>query len=336
MIINGREIGAGKPPYIIAEISCNHGGYLDRALQLIWWAKYAGADIVKFQCYEPQAMTIDCDRDDFIMKEGPWQGAKLWDLYREASTPYAWFPKIAAKAKELKMPWFASVFDKRGVDVLEACGVPAFKIASFEITDIPLIKYAASKGKPMILSTGMASYDEIIEAKACVPPAQRAVLQCVSAYPARIEDYDLSYYSSVLHGISDHTLGHDLAVAATARGARIIEKHLCLARELGGPDAGFSTEPHEFKKMVQAVRATWGAIQPKETGTSSMEETSRQARRSLYCVKDIGKGQVVHEEHVRSVRPGYGLSPKEFDKVVGKKVARDVGRGEALTWEMFE
>lgn len=344
MNIAGREIGQGKPPYIIAEISCNHGGYLERALQLIWWAKYCGADAVKFQCYEPQAMTIDSDRNDFIMKDGPWKGHKLWDLYKEACTPYSWFPKIAAKAKELGIPWFASVFDKRGVDVLEACWAPAYKIASFEITDIPLIKYVASKGKPVILSTGMATADEIVAACDLVEKEKLGVLLCVSAYPAKMEDYDLSKLTDAVkfstliglpeYGISDHTMGHELAVAATACGTAMIEKHLCLARELGGPDAGFSSEPHEFKKMVKAVRGAWNAMQPKE-GTSE-EEPQRQARRSLYCVKDIGKGQVMCAEHVRSIRPGYGLAPKEIDWVIGRRVKRDVGRGEALSWEMFE
>lgn len=334
MNINGREIGPGQPPYIIAEISCNHGGYIDRALQLMWWAKYCGADAVKFQCYTAESMTIDCDRPDFILKDGPWKGKKLWDLYNENG--WYWFAPIARKAKELGITWFASVFDSRGIDLLDELGCPAYKIASFEITDLPLIRYAASKGKPVILSTGMATREEVEEAAACVEPGDRAILRCVSSYPAKPEDYDLRGLGLYADGISDHTLGHDLAIAATACGARIIEKHFTLARELGGPDAAFSMEPKEFKIMVKAVRATWQALQPKEAGASSVEEAQRQARRSLYCVHKIPAGAEVEPYHVRSIRPGYGLPPKEIDKVIGTRATRTIERGEALSWEMFE
>lgn len=341
MIIHGREIGPEQSPYIVAEASCNHGGTLERALSMIWWAKHSGADAIKFQAYGVNDMTLYCGKPDFMMKDGPWKGRMLWDLYDEAKTPYHWFPAIAAKAKEVGITWFASVFSKASVDLVDKLGAPAFKIASFEITDLPLIRYTASKGKPVIVSTGMANIDETIDVAAEIPWQNRAMLHCVSAYPAKPEDYDLhslkrseNNEAGITHGISDHTLGHDLAVAATACGARIIEKHFTLARELGGPDAGFSTEPHEFKKMVKAVRATWQAMQPKKRAESEVPQ--RQARRSLYCVKDLAKGEVVTEAHVRSIRPGYGLAPKEIDKVIGRRVKRNVYRGEALNWEMFE
>lgn len=339
MNINGREIGPGQPPYIVCEASCNHGGILERALSMIWWAKHSGADSIKFQAYSVNDMTIHCGRQDFILKDGPWKGRMLWDLYDEAKTPLYWFPAIAAKAKEVGITWFASVFNKAAVDLVDGLGAPCFKIASFEITDLPLIRYAASKGKPVIISSGMANIMEVSEALFQIPDEQRAHLHCVSAYPAKVEDYNLGCMAEykdafVPHGISDHTLGHDLAVAATACGARIIEKHFTLAREFGGPDAAFSTEPHEFKKMVKAVRATWKAMQPKKRSESELPQ--RQARRSLYCVQDIAVGDEVREENVRSIRPGYGLPPKEIENVIGRRVKRDVYRGEALNWEMFE
>lgn len=336
MIINDRKIGPGEPPYIIAEISGNHGGSFDKACFLMGLAAGAGADAVKLQAYTPDTITLDSDKDDFIVKDGPWKGVNLHELYKKTHTPWEWFPALFEMGKNYGQTVFASVFDKTSVDMLEELDCPAYKIASMEITDIPLIEYVASKGKPMILSMGMASWSEVQNALDevdldCVP---RATLHCVSGYPSNVEDYNLHAMRKYtkIHGVSDHTLGWEIPVAATALGAHIIEKHLCVSRQDKVEDAAFSLEPEEFKQMCKAVRNIWRGLQQKER--PEIEQSSRQLRRSLYVTADMKKGDVFTEANVRSIRPGYGLPPIMLPEVLGQCATRDIERGSALKESM--
>lgn len=332
MNIAGREIGPHHPPYCVAEISGNHLGSLDRALILILAAKMASADAVKFQCYEADTITIDHDGHGFILEDGPWKGRKLYDLYREAQTPFKWFPKLFEQAEKAGITAFASVFDNSSIDLLEGLGCPAYKISSFEITDIPLIEYAAKTGKPLIISTGMADNNEIEDAyEAGNSPV---FLHCTSGYPTPPEQTNLwmltwlrERYGQFI-GLSDHTIGIETTTAATALGACIIEKHLTLARLDGGPDAAFSLEPNEFMAMVEATRMIWASLQP---SNASSEAPQRQARRSLYVVQDIKAGEVLTTENVQSIRPAYGLSPKELPNILGKIATCDISRGTPLS-----
>lgn len=337
MKINDTEIGPGEPPYIIGEISCNHCGSLDKAIALIDAAKYAGASAVKFQCYEPGDLTLDCDKPDFTIQSGPWTGRRLYELYSVAQTPRAWFPPLFNHARFIGIDMFASVFSAAAVDFLEKLGCPAYKIASFEIVDIPLIKYAAKTGKPLIISTGMASDNEIFDAVEAADPkgARRniAFLSCISGYPSEVSDGNLQQLNFLQQytfrsGISDHTLGWEIPVAATAMGAQIIEKHLCLSRSDPTEDAGFSLEPDEFRDMCKSVRSIWKAMQPSE---AKSEESSRQLRRSLYVVEDMKRGDKFTEQNVRSIRPGYGMLPKFLPRVLGKTAICDLERGTPLT-----
>lgn len=330
MIIDGREIGPHMSPYIISEISCNHNGSLDKALRLIRAAKAAGADAVKFQAYTPDTITIDCDNPDFIVKDGPWKGRKLYELYSKAHTPFEWFPKLFKCAADTGITIFSSVFDKTSVDMLEALDCPAYKIASMEITDIPLIEYAAKTRKPLIISTGMASDEEILDASFAADMGL-AFLACTSAYPAKPSETNLDRLKylqtyNLASGVSDHTLGSDIPVAATALGASIIEKHLMFGGEYT-EDFEFSMTPIEFAQMTCAVRNIWQAMQPPKT---DIEQASRQMRRSLYVVKDIQAGEAFTEENIRSIRPAYGLTPKELPWVLTKRAAVDLKRGTAL------
>lgn len=344
MIIDGREIGPGHPPYVVAEISCNHGGSLDRALQLINAAKDVGADAVKLQAYEADTITIDMD---FKLPNGPWQGQRLYDLYKKTQTPLSWFPLLARRAREARITWFASVFDRSSVDALETLGCPAYKIASMEIVDLPLIRYAASKGKPMIISTGMASEQEVGAAISAVPSKNGlAILHCVSAYPTHPSHANLGklreiagrhqYYHIDGHdfsvGISDHTAGIEVPIAATALGACIIEKHFIISHRHTSADCLFSLDRVEFKAMVNAARNTWYALQPSEPKS---EESSRVLRRSLYVVKDVKRGELFTRENVRSIRPGLGLPPKEIDRIIGRTSSRDISRGEPMVEGMI-
>ena len=344
MKIAGREIGAGQPPYCIAEASCNHLGSLDEAKTLIRAAKISGADAIKFQAYTADTITLDCDSPDFIVKEGPWKGRRLYELYTVAQTPFEWFPALFEEAKRHGITALASVFDRTSIDLLEKLDCPAYKIASMEITDIPLIKYAAKTGKPLIISTGMASMQEIHDA---IPGFMKvddlAFLHCISGYPTRFEEANLRriheiYLSrSLWHdphiGISDHTLGWEVPVAATALGATIIEKHFIMSRFCGSEDAAFSLEPDEFAEMCMKVRQIWRAMQPGETKS---EESSRQLRRSLYVVADMSAGEVFTEQNVRSIRPSYGLPPKNLPYILGQRAIKDIKRGTALSWSLVE
>jgi len=334
MQIAGRSIGLERRPYIVAEVSCNHGGRLDLALGLIEHAAAAGADAVKFQAYEAGTITIESDRPEHRISSGLWKGQNLYRLYRNTQTPFHWFPEIARHAEEVGITWFASVFDRSSVDMLMRLDVPAFKIASFELIDLPLIRYAAQTGKPMILSTGMASTDEIAEAYAYAGN-DAALLHCVSGYPTPAKEANLggmidlgATFTRV--GISDHTAGIEIPIAAATLGACIIEKHF-KPQWFKGPDSKFSLAPKNFREMVDGVHTVWDAMQ---ATVPVSEEPMRAFRRSLWVTADVAAGEQLTEANVRSIRPGGGLLPKELDRVLGKAAACDIARGTPLTWEL--
>lgn len=344
--INDRPIGPGQSVYIVAELSANHRQEYKAAVKLIEAAKESGADAVKLQTYTPDTMTIECDRPEFRIGGGtPWDGKTLYDLYSEAYMPWEWQPKLKKVADDLGIDLFSSPFDKTAVDFLEDMNVPAYKVASFEIVDIPLIEYMASKCKPMIMSTGMATMDEIDEAVRAARGAgasQIALLKCTSAYPAPPEEMNLRaipYLAETFGlpvGLSDHTLDITVPSAAVALGACIIEKHFTLSRSTPSPDSAFSLEPHEFKDMVEAIRTTEKALGEVRYGVSEQDATSRVFRRSLFVVKDIKAGDVFSEENVRSIRPGHGLPPKYLKDVLGCRAIKDVKRGTPLGWNLVK
>lgn len=342
--IGNRLIGAGYAPYVIAELSGNHNGQIGRALALVDAAKQAGADAVKLQTYTPDTMTIDCNKADFKIEGGPWGGRYLYELYGEAQTPWSWHEQLFARAKELKLDCFSTPFDETAVDFLESLDAPIHKIASFELVDTPLIRKAAKTGKPLIMSTGMATVEEVDEAVAAAKSAGAGgivLLHCISAYPAPAEEANLARIRMLQErydlpiGLSDHTMGSEVAVAAVALGAAVVEKHITLARADGGPDAGFSLEPAEFKTLVDGVRIAQRALGHREYGRTQSETPNLAFRRSLYVVRDIAAGEVFTRDHVRSIRPGYGLAPKHLDDVIGKKAASAISRGTALKWELI-
>ncbi len=321
---------------IIAEISANHLGDFDRAIKLIDCAKFAEADAVKFQAYHPDSMTIDHPSQAFQITEGQWAGKSLYELYTEAQTPFEWFPKLFAHARQLGLTPFASVFDRASVDFLETLDCPIYKIASFEITDTPLIEYVGTKNKPIIISTGMASNSDVLDAiEASHEPRNLSLLHCVSAYPTDVEQAnlgrirDLRSYFGLPVGISDHTRDSIVPVAATAMGAEIIEKHLTIDRNDGGPDAAFSLEPDEFYFMVRSVQATRSAMQV--TNAKPYESL----RRSLYVVKDMSDGEPFTIENTKSIRPGFGLPPKTLPEILGRKAKGSIGRGTPLSSELI-
>ncbi|TWU37666.1 Pseudaminic acid synthase [Novipirellula aureliae] len=334
----------GTRTYLIAELSANHGGSLDHAMESIRAMKDSGADAVKLQTYTADTLTIDCDRDDFKVGTGSlWEGRTLYDLYQEAHTPWEWHEPLFQLANDLGMDCFSTPFDKTSVDFLETLNPPAYKIASFELVDLPLIEYVASKGRPVIMSTGMGSLAEIHDAVEIVKKAgvPLALLKCTSAYPALPESMNLQTIPhladafGVPAGLSDHTLGIAVPVAAVALGACIIEKHFTLSREAPGPDSAFSLEPHEFKAMVDAVRVTEQALGTVNYELTEKEQASKVFRRSLYVVKDIAKGDMFTEKNVRSIRPGYGLPPKRLSEVVGRTARQDIAAGTALQLELL-
>jgi pseudaminic acid synthase len=343
--ISGRRVGRGQPPLIVAELSGNHNASLERALQLVNAAKSAGADAVKLQTYTADTITIDHSSPEFRIAGGPWDGRTLYDLYRSAHTPWDWHPAIFTRARELDLIVFSAPFDDTAVDFLETLGCPAYKIASFELVDLPLIRRAARTGKPLIMSTGMANLAEIGEAVESARDAgcnELALLHCVSSYPAPEEDSniltlpDLARNFAVPCGLSDHTLGTAVAVAAVALGASIIEKHLTLARADGGPDAGFSMEPSEFAALSRDCRSAYAALGRVYYDLKGSEAGNLQFRRSLYFVADLAPGEVILPEHVRSIRPGNGLPPKFLDQIVGRRVTRTVGRGTPVSWVLID
>lgn len=342
--IAGRNIGPGHPVYVIAELSANHGQSYDEAVRIVRAAHDAGADAVKLQTYTPETITMASNRPEFLIGGGTiWDGRTLYDLYAEAYMPWEWQPKLRTAANELGMHLFSSAFDATAVDFLERMGVPAHKIASFELVDLPLIERIARTGKPLILSTGMATEEEVAEAVATARSAgatQIALLKCTSAYPSPPEEMHLRTLTyleqqfGVPVGLSDHTLGIAVPVAAAAMGACIIEKHLTLSRDVPGPDSEFSLEPAEFKAMVQAVRTVEQALGEVRFGVTERQQSSRIFRRSLFAVKAIRAGEPFTEENVRSIRPGNGLPPREFRRILGCSASRDLDPGTPLSWDV--
>lgn len=326
-------------PIIVAEISGSHLGSLERAFGLIAAAKKAGADAVKCQAYEPRHITIKSTRPEFVVKNPLWKGRTLWDLYEEAHTPLSWLEPMFRYAGRMEIPVFASVFDLEGLAELERLNAPVHKVASFEITDIPLLEAIAATGKPAIISTGMASPEEIQDALATMSHNEVFLLQAVSGYPTPISEANLPRMTWLKRwcnchiGISDHTLGSTVPIAATALGAKLIEKHMCLSREDGGPDAAFSMEPHEFQEMANAVRDAWAAIQ---SSPSPSEDVNRQLRRSLYVMKDVAKGEPFTTKNVRSIRPANGLPPRRLYEVLGRTASMNIQAGTPLSEEMLQ
>lgn len=340
--INGRQIGPDHEPYVICEVSGNHNGDFDRAIELLDAAAATGADAIKIQSYTPDTITIDSDRDDFLIKGTPWDGKTLYQLYGEAQTPFEWHEALFARAKELGVTLFSSPFDETAVDLLDDLGAPAFKIASFEAIDLPLIRYAAAKGKPMIISTGMANLSEIHEAVRAAREGgceQLVLLHCVSSYPAPDEQTNLRTLPHLgeafdcVAGLSDHTMGSAVAVASIALGASVVEKHFTLSRADGGPDADFSLEPEEFASLVTDCKRAWVALGDVSYNLKGAEQGSAQFRRSLYVVKDVAEGEEFTRHNVRSIRPGFGLAPKNLDRVIGMKASKKILRGFPLTWD---
>lgn len=346
MKINQREIGSGQPVYIIAEMSANHGQNFDEAVRLVRAMKDAGADAVKLQTYTPDTITIDCDRPEFQIGKGTiWEGKNLYRLYGEAYTPWDWQPKLKALATSWGLDCFSTPFDFSAVDFLEAMQVPAHKVASFELVDIPLLRKIAATGKPVIMSTGMATLEEIDEAVRALRESgcrELALLKCTSAYPAPPEEMNLQTIPhlaatfGVPVGLSDHTLGITAAVTAVALGACIIEKHFTLSRAAGGPDAAFSLEPAEFTAMVQAVREAEKAQGRVSYEVTARERSSHIFRRSLFVVRDMQAGEHFTADNVRSIRPAHGLHPRHLPEVLGRRARCAIARGTPLTWELIE
>lgn len=329
--------------FIIAELSANHNGSLDTAIETIRAAKRAGADCIKLQTYTADTLTIDCDKEDFIINGSIWEGKNFYQLYQEAYTPWEWHKKLFEVAEEEGLICFSSPFDKTAVDFLETLNAPAYKIASFEITDIALIEYVASKGKPVIISTGIAELIDIeLAVNACRKMGNNeiALLKCTSSYPAPINEAnmiiikDIAQRFNVVSGLSDHTMGNTVPITATCFGARIIEKHFILDRNIGGPDASFSMNEIEFTSMVNAVREAESAIGHVDYSLTSKQLKGKDFSRSLYVVKDVKKGDKVTEENVRSIRPGFGLHPKYLNEILGASFNKDVSRGERMSLDL--
>ncbi len=343
--INGRKIGSDFPPYIIAEMSANHNGSKDVAFSLIEAAKKAGADALKIQTYRPDTITLNSDAPDFQIKGGLWDGRTLYELYEWAHTPWEWHGPLFEYANKLDLTIFSSPFDNTAVDLLEDLNAPAYKIASFEAVDLALIKYVASTGKPMIISTGMADDQEIAEAIEAAHEGgckELAILHCVSGYPAPAEDYNLRTIPDMMRrhglvtGLSDHTLDNTTAITSVALGASIVEKHFTLDRSGGGPDDSFSLEPAELIALCRDSKIAWSALGKVDYGRKSSELGNVKFRRSLYFVKPLKAGDIITDDSVRSVRPGYGLLPKELSQVLGKKMLFDVSENTAVTRDFFE
>lgn len=345
MKINGRNIGTDFPPYIIAELSANHNGSLETALKIIVQAKLCGADAIKLQTYKADTITLDSRNEEFMIRGGLWDGQSLFELYEKAHMPWEWHKPLFEYARKLDITMFSSPFDRTAVDLLEDLNAPAYKIASFEAIDLPLIKYVASTGKPMIISTGMADQTEIAEAIQAAYDGgckELVVLHCVSGYPAPAEDYnlltlqDMAKRFDVPVGLSDHTLDNTTAIASVVLGACVIEKHFTLDRNGGGPDDSFSLEPKELQQLCQGAKTAWQALGKVDYGRKSSEQGNAQFRRSLYFVKDLKAGDVIDESCIRSVRPGFGLAPKFYDEILGRTLIQDVGKNTATRLDLFK
>lgn len=343
--INGRQIATDKEPYIIAELSANHNGSIETAVDIINMAKYSGADAVKLQTYRPDTITFKSDSVDFKINGGLWDGRTLYELYEEAHMPWEWHNPLFQHARKIGITIFSSPFDRTAVDLLEKLDAPAYKIASFEAIDLPLIEYVARTKKPMIISTGMANIEEIKEAIDAAQKAgcrQLAILHCVSGYPAAAEDYNLRVIPDMIArfglvtGLSDHTLDNTTAITSVAMGASIIEKHVTLNRNGSGPDDSFSLEPDEFSKLCYSAKTAWKAMGIVNYGLKSSELGNVKFRRSLYVIKDIKAGEILKDEHVRSIRPGFGLPPKYLYKILGSKALVDIKAGTPVSFENID
>ena len=340
--INDRRIAVDQPPYIVAELSANHNGNLETAFRLIEEAKIAGADAVKLQTYRPDTITLDSNLPEFQIDSGPWKGRTLYELYEWAHTPWEWHQPLFERARKIGITIFSSPFDFSAVDLLEDLNAPVYKIASFEVVDLPLIEYAARTGKPLIISTGMANDEEIMEAIDTARSAgsqDLAILHCVSGYPAPADDYNLRTIPDMINrfglvtGLSDHTLGNATAVASVALGASIIEKHFTLDRKGGGPDDSFSLELEELSVLCRDCREAWNALGKVNYKMKSSEVNNSKLRRSLYFVRNIKQGEKITEGDIKSVRPGYGLPPKYVNQILGKRAARDIQANTPVSYE---
>lgn len=343
--IAGRRIAADAPPYVIAELSANHNGRLDIAMKILEEAKKAGADAVKLQTYTADTITLNSHAEEFHIHGGLWDGKTLYQLYQEAHMPWEWHKPLFEYARKLGITIFSSPFDNTAVNLLEELNAPAYKVASFEAVDLPLIRYIARTGKPMIISTGMADTDEIAEAIDAARSGgckELAILHCVSGYPAPAEDYNLRTIPDMIDrfalvtGLSDHTLDNTTAIASVIMGASIIEKHFTLDRNGGGPDDSFSLEPAELAALCTGAKTAWQALGQVDYGRKSSEQGNVKFRRSLYFVKPLKKGDRVTADAVRSIRPGFGLAPKHLDEVLGATLKMDVGFGTAISWDHLE
>ena len=346
IVVNGRTIGTTAEPFVIAEMSGNHNQSLERALAIVDAAAASGAHALKIQTYTAATMTLDLKESEFRIDDprSLWSGRSLYDLYGEAHTPWDWHKPIFERCRERGLIGFSTPFDATAVEFLESLGVPMYKVASFENTDIPLIKLIAATGKPMIISTGMATIAELDEAVTAAHEAgceQIVLLKCTSAYPAEPKDINLRTIPHLRElfdvevGLSDHTLGLAVPLAATALGASIIEKHFTLSRADGGVDAAFSLEPHEFRALVEESRKAWQALGAVQYGTSEAEKKSLQFRRSLYVTRDMKKGDPFTSDNLRTIRPGLGLAPKYLEIFVGRRISRDTKKGTPVTWELL-
>ena len=345
MQIAHQSIGPAQAPFVIAELSADHNGNLERALAIMTAAKEAGASAVKLQTYRPDTITLRSDRPEFQIHGGLWDGHSLYDLYQWAHTPWEWHQALFAKGRELGLTVFSSPFDFSAVDLLESLDCPAYKIASFELVDLPLIRYAAQTGKPLIMSTGMANEAEIaaaVEMALKHGNGQLALLHCVSGYPAPAAEYNLRTIPMLRQrfgvevGLSDHTLGSATAIAATALGATLIEKHFTLARADGGPDCAFSMEPAELTELVASVNTAHAALGVADYQLTASEQGNRAFRRSLYLVKEMAAGEVLTAAHIKSVRPALGLPPADYDRLIGKRVNRNLSANQPLSWEWID
>ncbi len=342
--VGNRELGAGCPTYVIAEMSANHAGSLARAKEIIHAAKESGADCIKLQTYTPDTLTIDCDNSYFQIADGTWGGENLYQLYGKAYTPWEWQGELKEEAARVGIDFLSTPFDWTSVDFLESLDVDFYKVASFELVDLPLISYVASKGKPIIMSTGMGSLGEIEDAVKAVRDAgneQLVLLRCASAYPAITDDMNLKTMQNMAQvfdvpvGLSDHSMGSVGAVTAVALGASVIEKHFCLDRAIENPDASFSMNPQEFSQMVKDIRQAQRALGCVRYGVTEQEKSNIVFRRSIFCVQDVKKGEKLTEENIRIIRPGYGMAPKYYKQVLGQVALQDIARGTPLQFGMM-
>jgi len=343
--IGDKKVGENFPVFVIAEVSANHGQNFERAVNMIKAAKECGADAIKFQCYTPDTITIDCDNKYFRIKHPKWGGQTLYQLYQKAYTPWKWFKKLKKVADDLGIILFATAFDKSSVDFLEELNVPIHKIASFELVDLPLIEYVAKTRKPVVMSTGMATSAEIKEAVTTAKKAgakEIVLLKCVSSYPAKPEEMNLKTISDMQEkfkctiGLSDHTLGIGVSIAGVCLGAKVIEKHFTLSREIETLDSFFSIEPQELKLLVENIRIAEQALGKVHYGITKDEKKGKVFRRSLFVVKDVKKGEKFTAENVRSIRPGYGLKPKYLEEILGKKAKKNIKKGIPLGWSLIK